>query len=274
MRKAVEQVRNGTGGIRELLWGFLAKLILYCISSKPRSVKAVPFGFDEEDIEMANAAFQRNYKRVASVMEFLAPSPQNQETSYQIGIAFLGGTVDSCLRLGHAEIVILDGDGLTNLRFPNSFDLTLSPPSIDPEELVRASHVPSITDNIRLRVLHIRNARDGDDSLELVLETKKTIQPYRYMDLYRIHMTERQLKHLAMLACPEKYIVLVDDCATFSFHFLKNLLGHLRDRGKHNGGIDRAQYKRQIRLLEKQIHIENGWKGTKEALILPANPSV
>lgn len=229
--------------------------------AEPRLIKDIPLGFDKQDVYMAYQASLWNRSRVSA---FLAPSHENEAKIYQIGIAFVGKH-NASPGSGHAEIVIRDGNGLCELGPPLHLDLTAAPSGVDSGELIRAGPSKLIaTGNIRIRVLHLRNAKDGGDSLRLALEQRSKLQHYRYIDLYRIRTTERRLRHLSLLSCPEEYNTLVDDCATFCQTFLNKLLGHLLDLGKNNGGIDRDQYKYQKHLLEQQIHIEGGVLGQVE----------
>ncbi|KAI0876224.1 hypothetical protein GGS24DRAFT_248704 [Hypoxylon argillaceum] len=261
MRKAIEKTRNGTRDCLTLLWALVAKVLLSFMRAEPRTIKDVPSGFNEEDIKMAN---QKALWNQAKITEFLAPSPQNQERIYQIGIAFVGGR-HSSVRCGHAEIVVRDGDGLSEISPPTYLDLTVSPSNLDSEELLRSGPCElAAASNIRLRVLHLRNAIDGSDSLELEFKKRTGVRPYKYIDLYRIHATERRLKHLALRSCSEEYNILVDDCATFCQEFLNRLLDHLLDLGKRNGGIDRDQHKYQRQILGQLIHIEDGLAGEAE----------
>ncbi|KAI1358275.1 hypothetical protein F5Y08DRAFT_322254 [Xylaria arbuscula] len=200
----------------------------------------------------------------AKVEAFLAPRPENQEISYQIGIAFVGKH-NTGSGGGHAEIVIRDGNGLYELGPPSHLDLSCTPVGVDLDDLIRAGPCKLIkTQNIQLRVLHLRNANDGSGSLQLALETKSRVQYYRYTDLYRIRTTERQFKHIALISCQDEYNILADDCATYCQTFLNRLLDHLLDKGQRNGGIGKDEYRRQKYLLEQQIHVEGGLVGEAE----------
>ncbi|KAK5635506.1 hypothetical protein RRF57_011218 [Xylaria bambusicola] len=231
------------------------------MSAKPRTIKDIPLGFDKQDVDMANQASLWNHTKISN---FLAASPGNEEKSYQIGIAFVGGR-NSSLGRGHAEIVIRDGHGLREISPSTQLNLTVSRSSFDSMDSIRAGPCQLIaTENIRLRILHLCNANDGGDSLQVVFETRPKVLANRYSDLYRIRTTERRLKHLALRSCSGDYNILVDDCATFCQAFLNGLLDHLVDRGNNNGGIDRDEHRYQKNLLAKQIHIEDGLAGAAE----------
>ncbi|KAI1096105.1 hypothetical protein F5B19DRAFT_488724 [Rostrohypoxylon terebratum] len=236
-------------------------VLLYFGCVKTRQIKDNPRGFDEQDVHMANPEFG---KTNGSVAKFLEPNPENEERTYQIGIAFVGRG-DESQHYGHAEIIIRDGDGLHKIQSHNNLDLTEGPPSVDQDEIERSGPQKLLkADNTRLRLLHLRNANDGGNSLELVLEAKREVRFYKYIDLYRICTTERRLKHIALRSCPQEHIALTDDCATFCHWFLEGLLDHLLERGDSHGGIDKDEYDNQKRLLTTQIHIKGGLVGDVE----------
>ncbi|KAI1457500.1 hypothetical protein F4805DRAFT_428030 [Annulohypoxylon moriforme] len=257
MRETIEKARKGCRDILTLLWIALIKVALNLMNAKPRVIKGVPKGFDCQDIKMANEAKSK-------ITQYLVPSSNNKENSYQIGVAFIGRGEGSLLSSGHAEIVIRDGDGLRKIPPPNNLNLTLNSSTMDQNELTRSGPDTIFkTNDVRLRVCHIHNTNDRIDSLELTLEERPKVQYYKYFDLYRIPMTERRLKHLALISCPKFYTILADDCATFCRNFLEELSAHLLERGKDGGGIDRDQYSLQKRFL-RHIRIEDGWVGAVE----------
>ncbi|KAI1101322.1 hypothetical protein F4804DRAFT_13927 [Jackrogersella minutella] len=258
MREAIKNARNGFRDISTLLWILLVKVLFNLMGAKPRVIKDVPKGFDDQDIKIANGEDTK-------AAQMLAPSSRNKENTYQIGIAFVGRGGGSLLRGGHAEIVIRDGDGLSKISPPSDLNLTVSSSTIDQNDLTRSGPYALFnTDGVRLRVCHIHNTNDRIDSLELTLEERPKVQYYKYLDLYRIRMTERRLKYLALRSCPQKYTILVDDCATYCRVFLDKLLDYLLERGKGRGGIDRDQYSHQKCRLRHACHIEDGWAGKME----------
>lgn len=214
---------------------------------RERGIKSHPIGFDNQDLVMAN---QASPSKKASLRSVLLATADLED--YQIGLAFVGK--------GHAEVILRHGD-LINVVPPKNLDLTASPATFHSNEFVvfENSEVCS-GDSVYVRVLHIRNARDGTDDLVLALEETPKVKYYRYADLYRIQTTERWLRHLALLSCPDRHRLVVEDCATFAYNFLINILQDLETRGY----IDEAVVQVQQELLIQHNHIMDGSLGKSE----------
>lgn len=222
-----------------------------------RGIKSIPIGFDYDDLIMAS---QKNKPDKEKLEAFLTAPDDYRE--YQIGIAFVGRGNN---KLGHAEIILRHGN-LDMISPPNNLDLTTSPPIFASEKFA-VVHDGQISPEckITLRALHLRNAHDGTDDLVLALEeieAPRTVRYYRHANLYRIRMTERMLKHFALLSCPLQHRLLADDCATFAYNFLTRLLDHLNDRGD----ITEEVLHSQKELLVQHNHIADGSMGESEVI--------
>ncbi|KAE8343047.1 hypothetical protein BDV24DRAFT_161864 [Aspergillus arachidicola] len=220
-----------------------------------REIRPIAIGFSSEDLAYASQRFA-NTEQLANFLNL------PEDAVYDIGVAFVGGS-DNTWRLGHAEVIVRDGN-LDRITPPKALDLTASPPAFTSEPIsVQYDGKIFPGDTGSLRVLHIRNA--GEDTADLVLALEEINPPrsvrfYRYANLYRIRITENMLKHIALLSCPEKHRLLAEDCATFAYNVLTMLLGHLRDRGY----ITEEVFRLQKKLLVQTIHIADGSVGESE----------
>ncbi|OQV05678.1 hypothetical protein CLAIMM_10374 isoform 3, partial [Cladophialophora immunda] len=97
----------------------------------------------------------------------------------------------------------------------------------------------------------------------------RRLEYHRYVDLYRVRVTENQLKYLALTSCPAEHRVLASDCATFAFNFLVALLEHAKEQGL----LSPDELLRQKKLLTKHNHTLEGSQGDSEASSR-ANPSL
>jgi len=217
-----------------------------------RQIEDVPVGFDCEDVKMASMT---TLPDPVELEKFLALTDDSLQKEYQIGLAFLATT-------GHAEVVLRHGN-LSAGHERTNLDLTSQPPIISSRNLlVLEDGELKKAKDIELRILHLRYTNGDSSSLELALEKTPSgnVQYCRYVDLYRIRTTERQLRQIALRSCPSLHCILLDDCATFAYNFLTGVLDHLESRGL----LSKTQKSSQRQLLLWENHVINGVVGQSE----------
>lgn len=176
--------------------------------SSRRQIADDPVGFDEEDIFWAMRQNRQNHEE--EMERFLAPCVQNLEKYYNIGVAYLKSR-------GHAVIILRDYISDTH-------------PSL-PFKTIYEPHTNGKLPDSGVRVLDIRYWAGVKDKLKLVLaHPQKELDFSRYHELYFVRTTERRLRHIALQSCPETHQYLKEDCATFTFYFLTELLRYLENQ--------------------------------------------
>ncbi|PMD64516.1 uncharacterized protein K444DRAFT_302973 [Hyaloscypha bicolor E] len=216
-------------------------------NSGARPIADSPYGFDDEDIMMAEPERDKE-----AVWNFLKLSQENQERDYQIGVAFVSdqNISDGKIHLGHAAVVLRDHDlnEQLTLRFVSKITEQVN------------GELPT-EDNLRLLHLCFNKVGGKPDEMVLALEPRMfPLKFYRHIELLQVRTTERLLKHIAVQSCPRNHRDIVDDCATFARNFFRKLLTHLRDCG----AINEKDLEDQVRTLVKHIHIEDGSAGKFE----------
>ncbi|KAM0813928.1 putative PPPDE domain-containing protein [Seiridium cardinale] len=203
--------------------------------SSARQIVDYPEGFGQDDIYWARDENRQNRRGVGA---FLAACDQNQEKSYHVGIAYLEPK-------GHAVVILRDCD--SHVKTPRNFETTYK------------SHTNGELPDEGVRLLHIRFWNRSRVEFALVLEPLTITRRFRrYHELYCIGMTERELKHIALQSCPREHQYVINDCATFVFNFLTEVLQYLK------GCNTIASINGYVEYLIRQNHVYHGLTGVLE----------
>lgn len=175
--------------------------------SRDRGIADDPEGFDRDDILWAASIYHQN---TTGLKAFLAPGDFNQAHCYHVSLAYLKPS-------SHAAIILRDDRSNADTPF----------------ETIYRDYEHSDFSGTQIRRLHLRFSEGVDDTMALVLSPQKTtnMRFSRYHELYRVCMTERRLRHIALQSCPDRHEYVTNDCATFALNFLAGLLTYLESQG-------------------------------------------
>lgn len=111
--------------------------------------------------------------------------------------------------------------------------------------VTRENHI--ISSNGIMRQVHIR-FQDREQQKMVLAADKRTgdIQCPRYIEVCRIFTSWEYLQYVALVSSPEKHSVVVDDCATFTSDFSKELLKYF---------LTEVEVKKHMQQLDKLIVI-------------------
>lgn len=202
-----------------------------------RQISNYPEGFNAADVYWSTEEALRNQEGLDG---FLAPSVQNPEKYYHVGVVYSESR-------GSATVTLRDCD--SNTRAPTGF------------ETIYKSHKDGKLPRKGVRVLGILPSAVARDSLAFVLLEPMVEQDFdRHHELYCVQLTERRLRHIALQSCPEEHQHIKNDSATFISNFLSNLLGHLESQDMICNAESYMVYLRRLN------HVNGGLIGTTEVV--------
>ncbi|KAK8043358.1 methyltransferase type 11 [Apiospora rasikravindrae] len=192
-------------------------------------------GFSLHDILWA-----RRRDKDQDLENWLAPGVHNRALRYHVGVAYLEPK-------GHAAVILQNGRSNEVARFETTY------------RYYEYDALPAAG----ARLLHVRFLPGRRDAFALVLSQPlpRNLRFIRYHDLYRVHTTERTIRHLALRACPSSHQYITSDCATYAFNFLGELLGHLAKQ------CARSSIQPHVDYLALHNHVQEGSLGALEAAI-------
>ncbi|KAI1358274.1 hypothetical protein F5Y08DRAFT_322252 [Xylaria arbuscula] len=182
-------------------------------------------GFDENVVKIAQIA--RDHQEARQLLE-----AQFQDRKiFQIGVRISNH---------HASVIIHEPESGSSKIPTTENPVVLS----DPVELREEYHISS---KGVVRQVHIRFEDEEQQKMVLAADVKNpNIKSPRYIEVCRVFTTWEHLQYVALVSAPEKHSIVIDDCATFTSDFSKELL---------KSSLTEDEIKKHMGQLEKIIVI-------------------